>query len=85
MVSDTMQSLSNFDAALARSVVNTDFQLDAMQRLAEVLRSGFQATLSASGDLAKSIAKRVTNISPDLRMPRCIIGLRTMHELGAHH
>jgi phosphate transport system protein len=40
--------------------------------------------LQRIGDLAKSIAKRVINMSPDLLMPRYIIGLRMMHELAAH-
>ena len=104
MIRDAMQSLSTFDAALARSVVNTDFQLDAMQRHAEeqaiqticrrqpmacdlraiIATIRISGDLERIGDLAKSIAKRVTNISPDLRMPRCIIRLRTMHELAAH-
>lgn len=39
--------------------------------------------LERVGDRAKDIAKRVINISPELRMPRCIIGLRSMHELAA--
>ncbi len=39
--------------------------------------------LERVGDLAKGIAKRVIRISPDLRIPRCIIGLRSMHELAA--
>jgi len=39
--------------------------------------------LERVGDLAKNIAKRVIKIKPQLGIPRCIIGLRSMHELGA--
>jgi len=39
--------------------------------------------LERVGDLAKNIAKRVIKIKPQLGMPRCIIGLRSMHELAA--
>jgi phosphate transport system protein len=41
------------------------------------------ANLERVGDLAKNIAKRVIKISPGLCIPRCIIGLRSMHELAA--
>ena len=41
------------------------------------------ANLERVGDRAKNIAKRVIKISPELSMPRCIIGLRSMHELAA--
>ncbi|HUI19681.1 MAG TPA: phosphate signaling complex protein PhoU [Methylocella sp.] len=104
MVSDAMESLSNFDAGLARTVVSTDVRLDIMehdieeqairticrrQPMACDLRAiiatiRISGDLERIGDLAKSIAKEVINISPDLRMPRCIIGLRAMHELAAH-
>jgi phosphate transport system protein len=39
--------------------------------------------LERVGDLAKNIAKRVIKIKPQLGIPRCIIGLRSMHELVA--
>ena len=39
--------------------------------------------LERVGDLAKNIAKRVIRIKPQLGIPRCIIGLRSMHELAA--
>jgi len=39
--------------------------------------------LERVGDLAKNIAKRVIKIKPQLGIPRCIIGLQSMHELAA--
>jgi phosphate transport system protein len=39
--------------------------------------------LERIGDLAKNIAKRVIKISPEMRTPRCVIGLRSMHDLAA--
>lgn len=39
--------------------------------------------LERVGDLAKNIAKRVVKIKPELFMPHCVIGLRSMHELAA--
>jgi phosphate transport system protein len=40
------------------------------------------ADLERVGDLAKNIAKRVVTISRELHIPRCIIGLRSMHVLA---
>lgn len=39
--------------------------------------------LERVGDLAKNVAKRVLKISPELLMPRCVIGLWSMHELAS--
>ncbi|WP_036260235.1 phosphate signaling complex protein PhoU [Methylocapsa aurea] len=39
--------------------------------------------LERIGDLAKNIAKRAIKISPEMRTPRCVIGLRSMHDLAA--
>jgi phosphate transport system protein len=41
------------------------------------------ADLERVGDLAKNIAKRVLKITPEVRIPRCIIGLRSMHVFAA--
>lgn len=35
------------------------------------------------GDLAKNIAKRTLKIASDARVPRAIVGLRSMHEIAA--
>ena len=35
------------------------------------------------GDLAKNIAKRTLKIASDTRVPRAIVGLRSMHEIAA--
>ncbi|WP_036255204.1 phosphate signaling complex protein PhoU [Methylocapsa acidiphila] len=40
--------------------------------------------LERVGDLAKNIAKRVIYFSPNLRMPRCVVGLRSMHRVAAN-
>jgi phosphate transport system protein len=39
--------------------------------------------LERIGDLAKNIAKRAIKISTDVRIPRAIIGLKSMHESAA--
>ena len=39
--------------------------------------------LERVGDLAKNIAKRAIKLAGEMRIPRCIIGLRSMHELAA--
>ncbi len=39
--------------------------------------------LERVGDLAKNIAKRAAKIAAEARMPRAIVGLRSMHELAA--
>lgn len=41
------------------------------------------ADLERIGDLAKNIAKRATNIAGESRIPRSVVGLRSMHELAA--
>ena len=104
MVSDAMESLSNFDADLARTIVSGDLRLDILERdieeqailtiarrqpvaadLREIVAAiRISVDLERVGDRAKNIAKRVINFSSGLCMPRCVIGLRTMHELAAH-
>ncbi len=39
--------------------------------------------LERVGDLAKNIAKRAAKIAAEARMPRAIVGLKSMHELAA--
>jgi len=39
--------------------------------------------LERVGDLAKNIAKRAVKIAAEARMPRAIVGLRSMHEFAA--
>src|SRR5208283_181968 len=41
------------------------------------------ANLERVGDRAKNIAKRAIKLAGEMHIPRCIIGLRSMHELGA--
>ena len=41
------------------------------------------ANLERVGDRAKNIAKRVIKLAGEMHRPRCIIGLRSMHELAA--
>src|SRR5580700_7722891 len=39
--------------------------------------------LERVGDLAKNIAKRAIRVAADVRIPRAIVGLRSMHESAA--
>jgi phosphate transport system protein len=39
--------------------------------------------LERIGDLAKNIAKRAIRIAPDVRIPRAIVGLKSMHDSAA--
>ncbi len=39
--------------------------------------------LERVGDLAKNIARRAIKVSADVRIPRAIVGLRSMHDLAA--
>ena len=41
------------------------------------------SNLERVGDRAKNIAKRAIKLAGEMHIPRCIIGLRSMHELGA--
>jgi phosphate transport system protein len=54
--------------------------VDLREIIATIRISG---DLERVGDLAKNIAKRAIKISTDIRIPRAIIGLRSMHDSAA--
>jgi phosphate transport system protein len=54
--------------------------LDLREIIATIRISG---DLERIGDLAKNIAKRAIKISTDVRIPRAIIGLKSMHDSAA--
>ncbi|SFK17194.1 phosphate signaling complex protein PhoU [Methylocapsa palsarum] len=54
--------------------------LDLREIISAIRISG---DLERIGDLAKNIAKRAIKISTDVRIPRAIIGLKSMHESAA--
>ena len=54
--------------------------VDLREIIATIRISG---DLERIGDLAKNIAKRAIKLAGEMHIPRCIIGLRSMHELGA--
>ena len=54
--------------------------IDLREIIATIRISG---NLERIGDRAKNIAKRAIKLAGEMHIPRCIIGLRSMHELGA--
>ena len=54
--------------------------IDLRECVAAIRISG---DLERVGDLAKNIAKRTVKIAAEARMPRAIVGLRSMHEYAA--
>ncbi|MBV9067018.1 MAG: phosphate signaling complex protein PhoU [Methylobacteriaceae bacterium] len=54
--------------------------IDLRECIAAIRISG---DLERVGDLAKNIAKRTTKIAAEARLPRAIIGLKSMHDVAA--
>ena len=79
------QRLDNLQREIEEKAVLT---IARRQPLAQDLRELISAIRLASdiervGDLAKNIAKRTVKIAAEARMPRAIVGLRSMHEYAA--
>src|SRR5208337_2821171 len=54
--------------------------VDLREIIATIRISG---DLERVGDLAKNIAKRAIKVAPGMRIPRAIVGLRSMHDSAA--
>jgi phosphate transport system protein len=88
MVADAMDALTSLDVELAKQVVTTDLRLDALQRQVEesailTIARRQPMDLERVGDLAKNIAKRAVKIAREPRVPRAIIGLKSMAAMAS--
>lgn len=76
---DTLQRAVEDDAILTIAR-RQPLAVDLRECVAAIRISG---DLERVGDLAKNIAKRTVKIAAEARMPRAIVGLRSMHEYAA--
>ena len=76
---DTLQRAVEDDAILTIAR-RQPLAVDLRECVAAIRISG---DLERVGDLAKYIAKRTVKIAAEARMPRAIVGLRSMHEYAA--
>ena len=83
MLSDAMDALIDLDADLARATVAVDPRLDMLQREIEEHAIRVSSDLERIGDLAKNIAKRAIVVTEEARLPRAMIGLKSMNENAA--
>ena len=74
---DTLQRAVEDDAILTIARRHP-LAVDLRECVAAIRISG---DLERVGDLAKNIAKRTVKIAAEARMPRAIVGLRSMHDL----
>ena len=91
---DTDLALATVNGDLRLDILERDIQEEAILTIAcrqpmaidlrEIIAAiRISANLERVGDRSKNIAKRAIKLAGEMRIPRCIIGLRSMHELGA--
>ena len=91
---DTDRAWATIDGDLRLDILERDIQEEAILTIArrqpmaidlrEIIATiRISANLERVGDRAKNIAKRAIKLAGEMHIPRCIIGLRSMHELGA--
>jgi phosphate transport system protein len=68
------------DSAILTIARRQPLAVDLRECIAAIRISG---DIERIGDLAKNIAKRTLKIAAEARLPRAIVGLRSMHELAA--
>jgi len=76
---DEMQ-LDIEDRALKLLALRQPMAVDLRETLAAIK---IASELERIGDLAKNIAKRAIRVAADVRIPRAIVGLKSMHDLAA--
>lgn len=68
------------EAAILTIARRQPLAVDLRECIAAIRISG---DIERIGDLAKNLAKRTLKIASDARLPRAIVGLKSMHELAA--